>query len=84
MDNYFIKKLDQQFKYDDLRYDFNGIIISRYKVLRYYELLIRRSQGDRINSLMYAICKNSILTEEQFRQIEECVRGLFQNRGVAR
>lgn len=82
-ENFFIKKLDENFMVSALKYDFNGVTISRYKVLRYYEMLIRRAQGGTIKALMYAICKNSILTEEEFKRIENSVNKIF-NRGVAR
>lgn len=83
LNNYFIKKLDENYIYDEFSYDFHGVIISRYKVLRYYEMLIRKSQAGTKEALLYAICKNSILNEDEYNKIKTCVERLF-NRGVNR
>lgn len=82
--NYFIKAIEE-YKIDDLRYDFNGVIISRFKVLRIYETLIKNHIAGTYNAILYAICKNSILTEEQYRNITVCLDRTFGNlKGVAR
>ena len=82
--NYFIKAIEE-YKIDDLRYDFNGVIISRFKVLRIYETLIKNRMAGTYNAILYAICKNSILTEEQYRNITTCLDRTFGNlKGVAR
>ena len=83
--NYFIKKVEE-YKMDDLRYNFNGVIISRYKVLRIYETLIKNHMAGTLGAIKYAICKNSILTEEQYRNIEDCLEKVYGKnlRGVAR
>lgn len=71
--NYFITTLENKYKMDDLRYDFNGVIISRFKVLRIYETLIKNRIAGTYNAVLYAICKNSILTEEQYKNITDCL-----------
>lgn len=82
--NYFINAIEE-YKIDDLRYDFNGVIISRFKVLRIYETLIKNHIAGTYNAILYAICKNSILTEEQYRNITVCLDRTFGNlKGVAR
>mgnify|MGYP001017465457 FL=1 len=82
--NYFINAIEE-YKIDDLRYDFNGVIISRFKVLRIYETLIKNHIAGTYNAILYAICKNSILTEEQYRNITACLDRTFGNlKGVAR
>lgn len=82
--NYFITAIEE-YKVDDLRYDFNGVIISRFKVLRIYETLIKNRMAGTYNAILYAICKNSILTEEQYRNITACLDRTFGNlKGVAR
>ena len=83
--NYFIQKVEE-YKMDDLRYNFNGVIISRYKVLRIYETLIKNRMAGTLGAIKYAICKNSILTEEQYRNIEDCLEKVYGKdlRGVAR
>ena len=64
---------------------FNGVIISRFKVLRIYETLIKNRIAGTYNAILYAICKNSILTEEQYRNITACLDRTFGNlKGVAR
>jgi hypothetical protein len=84
INNYFVKSIEE-YKVDDLRYDFNGVIISRFKVLRIYETLIKNRMAGTYSSILYAICKNSILTEEQYRNIVNCLDRSFGNlRGVAR
>lgn len=71
--NYFITTLEDKYKMDDLRYDFNGVIISRFKVLRIYETLMKNRVAGTYNAVLYAICKNSILTEEQYKNITDCL-----------
>lgn len=36
---------------DDLRYNFNGVIISRYKVLRIYETLIKNRMAGTLGAI---------------------------------
>ncbi len=75
--NFFIKRLEEMCKEDDYRYNFNGVIISRFKVLRYYETMIKKSIAGTVDSIMYAVCKDSILTEEQYKTIKNCVDKIF-------
>lgn len=75
--NFFIKRLEEMCKEDDYRYNFNGVIISRFKVLRYYETMIKKSIAGTVDSVMYAVCKDSILTEEQYKTIKNCVDKIF-------
>ena len=76
-----IKFLEENYKIDDLRYNFNGVIISRNKVLRNYELLIRHGQGGKFEALMYALTKNSILNEEEFNLVFDCAKKVLEKRG---
>lgn len=84
--NYFITTLENKYKMDDLRYDFNGVIISRFKVLRIYETLMKNRIAGTYNAVLYAICKNSILTEEQYKNITDCLDRVYGSnlRKVAR
>ena len=85
LNNYFIKVLEDNYKVDELRYSFKGEIISRVKVLRIYEELINKGAAGTVDSIRYAIYKNSILTEEKYDKIEECLNETFKDiRGVAR
>ena len=72
----FIAKLDI-YKEDELRYNFNGVVISRQKVLRLYETLLKNLYGKSVTSIKYCICKYSILTEEQYRVIDECLNRIY-------
>ena len=85
LSNYFINVLEKNYKVDELRYSFNGETVSRIKVLRVYEELINKGAAGTVDSIRYAIYKNSILTKEKYDKIEECLNETFKNvRGVAR
>ena len=74
--NSLIEKLDSMYKPkdDDRVYIFDGIIISRYKVLRYYQTLISNpSITPNKDVLMYVITHLSMLTKEEYDTIESCV-----------
>ena len=72
-----IEQLDVLYKSpdSDLIYNLNGVIISRFKVLRYYQTLI--SSNSLIvpskDVLLYAITKLSMLNEEEYNTIIDCV-----------
>ena len=77
-----IKKLEV-YKEDELKYNFNGIIISRLKVLRIYETLLKNLLGGTVNSIKYSIYKYSILTKEQYQMIEACLDRVYnETKGV--
>lgn len=80
LNNHFIKKLEENFKHSDLVYDFNGVIISRYKVLRYYANLLKNRQGG-LDTLKYCILKNAIITKEQYDIIMNCLSMIFDYTG---
>lgn len=85
LNNCFIKVLEDNYKVDELSYSFNGEIVSRIKVLRVCEELINKGAAETVDSIKYAIYKNSILTKEKYDKIEECLNETFKNvRGVAR
>ena len=79
LEDEFIKELDM-YKQDDLRYVFDGVIISRYKVLRYYEELLKRHIISSYDALMFAICKNSLLTYEEYEKIEKEISNIFDKK----
>lgn len=81
--NFFIIKLEENFKQDFYTYNINGVIISRIKVLRIYEELIKRGEAGTIDSVLYALSKNSILTLEEYHTIDEAIDLLF-SKGVVR
>ena len=58
-----------------IRYNFDGILISKPKVNRIYNILINKKLDSLEDSLLYAIAYNSLLTEEQFNKIKRLVKG---------
>lgn len=83
--NYVIDKLDSLYKSNqfDYIYDFNGVIISRYKVLRIYQTLISDPNiTPNEDVLLYSITKFSMLNKEECHIIEECIKQIkFKGRG---
>lgn len=85
-----IKKLDI---YMDLNnkfiYNFDGVIISRYKLLRYYSTIKSNNMDIDVNSIIYSACKNSILTKEEYDKVKSCIFQSFgrkdeDNKGMRR
>ncbi len=73
----------EQFKIDDYRYNIDGIIVSRKKVLRYYESILREYNEDNFEGLRYSIFKNSIFTKEMCDKIDNVLNTIIiQNKGV--
>jgi len=73
-----VKTLENSmYKKNNLQYNFDGVIISRNKVLRYYETLMMYKYPDELKSLKYAIYKNSILTKEEYEKIEACLSSIY-------
>ena len=79
LNNYFIRNLENNFKHDELTYNFNGIIISRYKVLRYYAILLHNHMGD-FDSLKYAIFQNTIITKSEYDMVIDCLNKIFKEK----
>lgn len=89
-----IKSLDAMFLEEDRKpevYNFgatmtpNGYVwkinISRNKVLRIYSILMKEGLADDTDSIVYAITRNSILSEEEYNIIENGVKSIKQRRG---
>ena len=75
-----IKILDKEDSSKQVRaYNIDGLLISRYKVLRYMTTLIYNGMNESKDMLMYAITKNSFLTKEEYEKIETVVENIFQN-----
>lgn len=75
-----IKILDKEYSSKQVRaYNIDGILISKYKVLRYMTTLIYNGMNESKDMLMYAITKNSFLTKEEYEKIETVVENIFQN-----
>ena len=59
---------------DPYRYDFDGVLISKLKVHRIYQILQENNLDTREDSLLYAITYNSILTEEALEKIKNAIK----------
>lgn len=70
-----IKALDRFMETDEL-YNFNGVKISRKKVLRYYTLLKNNDKVIDITSIMYCILHGSMLDEEEFNNLYTLVKSV--------
>ena len=70
-----LKELD---KYIDsrnpLRYDFDGLIISKLKVQRIFYILEQAGLDNLEDSLLYAITYNTIINQENFDKIKKLVK----------
>lgn len=70
----YINQIDQLYKENHRVYNFNGVIISRFKVLRYYQTLITNPDiNSSRDTLMYAITKNSMLNQNDYNNICICL-----------
>ena len=75
--DYYIQKLDNAYKKNDLIYDFGGVIISRLKVLRFYQTLISSPEIEpSYDVLLYVITKISMLDEEEMNIIISSLKSL--------
>lgn len=54
---------------ETLLYDINGLKISKLKVLRIYDALCKNNLGESLESLLYAICYNKIITKEEYNKL---------------
>lgn len=79
--NPYIESINKYIDYDNaLIYNFEGVRISRLKVLRIYNKLIKSGVKDSIDSFMYAITYNSILSESNYEKIYNCIKKEVENR----
>ena len=64
-------------KDNDMIYNFDGVIISRFKVLRHYQTLISNPEIDiSKNVLFYVITLFSMLNEQEIKIIEQCLENI--------
>jgi len=78
-----IQELDKLYKKtdDDKIYNFNGIIISRLKVLRYCETFISNPEITMSQEvLLFAVTRNSMLNESEYKIVKECVEKVMSKR----
>ena len=75
--DYYIQKLDNVYMKNDLIYDFDGVIISRLKVLRFYQTLISSPEIEpSYDVLLYVITKLSMLDEKEMNIIVSSLKSL--------
>ena len=82
LNDFLISKLDSyKDPNNDLIYNFDGVIISRLKVLRLYQTLISDTsvESNRV-ALFYAIVRNSMLNEEEINKINLCLNNISYKR----
>lgn len=54
---------------ETLLYDINGLKVSKLKVLRIYDALCQNNLGNTLDALLYAICYNKIITQEEYKRL---------------
>lgn len=74
LNNIYIRELDDAYKVSDYLYDIDGVMISRFKVLRVFETLLSNRLGN-LDGLFVAITRNSILTKDELERIDKEIRG---------
>lgn len=68
-----IDNLEKNYKISEYTYEFDGQIISRYKVLRKYNALLNSSQFNQNDILIYALTSGTYLNEANFISIAKAV-----------
>ena len=63
-----------------LIYNINGVIISRPKFLRIYNAIIKREYDETEDLLLFALTKNSIMTQQQFDVVKNEISKLYKNK----
>lgn len=74
LNNIYIRELDDAYKVSEHLYDIDGVMISRFKVLRVFETLFSNGLGN-LDGLFVAITRNSILTKDELERIDKEIRG---------
>lgn len=74
LNNIYIRELDDAYKVSEYLYDIDGVMISRFKVLRVFETLLSNGLGN-LDGLFVAITRNSILTKDELERIDKEIRG---------
>ena len=70
-----IDKIESNYLKNNIMYDFDGIIISRLKVLRIYSLLISSyPEYSKEQLLLFAVTYNSILDHDEFNRIKSIIK----------
>lgn len=74
LNNIYIRELDDAYKVSEYLYDIDGVMISRFKVLRVFETLLSNRLGN-LDGLFVAITRNSILTKDELERLDKEIRG---------
>ena len=74
LNNIYIRELDDAYKVSEYLYDIDGVMRSRFKVLRVFETLLSNRLGN-LDGLFVAITRNSILTKDELERIDKEIRG---------
>lgn len=67
-------KAIERFKESEELYNFNGVKISRRKVLRLYSTLMQNDKSDEMDALLYCITYGSMLDKNELRNIYNLVK----------
>ncbi len=79
--NPYIQSINKYIDQDNaLIYNFLGIRISRLKVLRIYNTLLKNGIKDSIDSFMFAITYNTIINLENYNKVYEIIQKEIENR----
>lgn len=73
-DNTAIISLNKYSDKETLLYNINGLKISKLKVLRIYDALCQNNLGNTLDALLYAICYNKIITEEEYKNLKQTIQ----------
>ena len=82
LNNPYIQYLEENCKRSDLKYLIEGMFISRPKVIRIYEMLVKNN--DYINNpqlLLYAITYNSFFSKEQYDKLKTACESIVRTLG---
>ena len=58
-----------------LRYNIDGVSISRNKLVRNYNTLVKNGV-DRTNALIFAACYNSVITKEEYQKVKNALSNI--------
>lgn len=81
LDDDYIMYLENNFKENEYMYNINGVIVSRYKVLRYYSSLIKQDDINPSEDLiMYVVTLNSMLDQEELNNVYQNIHKITEKR----
>lgn len=81
LDDEYIMYLENNYKENEYMYNINGVIVSRYKVLRYYSSLIKQDDINPSEDLiMYVVTLNSMLDQEELNNVYQNIHKITEKR----